>query len=262
MAHSYRVVTLGVATDNNIAEVARTLAARSDLSAEKWRAVLEAPRFVLKRGLDLLAAVKLDRALSRAGCLSTVEADRPESRNGLLLRVSSVRMLLRAQLKRWRRTQRKVLYAALVVACALGSSAALVIARRSESPTRPMPTQRARLTPAAPLSAQAMLVGAWSCRSYGPNGFFIQRSYLFRADGSYEDAENGISFAGRYYRNGNVLVLAVQRARDGATTFAPNMTIDASYDLLADGRMKLTTQVSGTDRKLANICTRIAHAPR
>lgn len=259
---TYRVVTQGVAPDHDIDVVAQALAARFELPSAKWQAVLEAPSFVLKRGLSLVAAVELDRALARAGCVSAVEADGAAPGGRSLPAPQQLRALLQAPLRRWRAASpRRKALAALVAAGALGGSLALVVAAGSNAPARApaaaAPAQAAQAAPAA-APAAATLIGAWSCRSHGPNGFYIRQQYVFRGDGTFADRQNAVQFAGRYRRRGDALVLTVSRARRGATTFAPNLVIDARYRLLAGGGMTLETAVRGSGRKLASSCARPA----
>ena len=77
MTTTYRVVIKGVAVDQSIAGVAATLGPAFKISKERAIAVLQAPTFIVKQGLDLSAAARFEAALTKLGCVCIVEPEHP-----------------------------------------------------------------------------------------------------------------------------------------------------------------------------------------
>ena len=77
MTTTYRVVIKGVAVDQSIAEVAATLGPAFKISKERAIAILQAPTFMVKQGLDLSAAARFEAALTKLGCVCIVEPEHP-----------------------------------------------------------------------------------------------------------------------------------------------------------------------------------------
>jgi len=76
MKTSYRVVIKGVDPNHSVAGVAAALAPAFKVPKEQMIAFLQAPQFVVKRGLDLSSAARYEDALGKGGCVCLVEPER------------------------------------------------------------------------------------------------------------------------------------------------------------------------------------------
>jgi len=72
---TYRVVIRGLRAGRAPGEVASSLAALFNVSAEKIQPLLESPGVAIKRGIDLQLAATYQSALERAGCDSVVQPE-------------------------------------------------------------------------------------------------------------------------------------------------------------------------------------------
>jgi hypothetical protein len=289
VATTYRVVTKGVSAGRTISEVAGVLSARFSLPADKVRAALGAPRFVLKQGLSLVDAAKYDQFLKEAGCRVIVEPEETPGagharrstagsaadtgggvatagwRSARARAVAFFQARVHPGLKTWSETwsaspPRQKAVTILLAAIGIAIVALAVLLLWPEPSVRPATAPATSESPSAPAAAAtpATLVGAWHCSAEKSSGFAIRNTYVFRGDGSFEDHGTEVDFRGVYRKKQDSLVMTVRRARTGSTTLAPNhLIIDGTVTMLSASSMRLETVVRGSGERKIATCSRI-----
>ena len=75
MTTSYRVVIRGVDLEHSVGNVAAALAPKFKTTKERMISILQAPQFIVKKGIDLASAARFEGVLKKAGCVCVVEPD-------------------------------------------------------------------------------------------------------------------------------------------------------------------------------------------
>jgi hypothetical protein len=297
VATTYRVVTKGVSAGRTVAEVAGLLSARFSLPADKVRAALGAPRFVLKQGLSLVDAAKYDQFLKEAGCRVIVEPEESPAggharrstlgsaadtgggatagwRSALARAAEFFHSRVRPGLKTWSETwsaspPRQKALTMLLAAIGIAIVVLAVLLLWPEPGVRPAIVPATGETPSVPATGEtpsapaavaipATLVGAWHCSAEKSSGFAIRNTYVFRDDGSFEDHGTEVDFRGVYRKKQDSLVMTVRKARTGSTTLAPShLVIDGTVTMLSASSMRLETVVRGSGERKIATCSRI-----
>jgi hypothetical protein len=86
---SYRVIAQGPQPGHTRAQVTQRLAALFKRSDEQMRALLAAPRAIIKKQVDHASALRYQQALESCGCVCVIEAEAPDFSGLVLQRFSS-----------------------------------------------------------------------------------------------------------------------------------------------------------------------------
>lgn len=86
---SYRVVAQGPRPGHTPEQVTQRLAALFKRSGEQMRALLTAPRAIIKKQVDYASALRYQQALESCGCACVIEAEAPDFSGMVLQRFAS-----------------------------------------------------------------------------------------------------------------------------------------------------------------------------
>lgn len=86
---SYRVITAGLRDGHTLEHATARLAALFRRTEEQMRALLAAPRAIIKKQIDFAHAQRFKEALERCGCVCVIETESPDFSTLLLSRYAS-----------------------------------------------------------------------------------------------------------------------------------------------------------------------------